>query len=289
MTNPAPSDAATIAQFVRTHPASCAHVVDLPYRLCSPSAQDPRNLRVWHDDAGEAIGFAIVQREFSALDWAVQPQHPDLREAIFRWAVQRLQAIRAERAEDFGFLIGSRDPIDRFVAGAEFIADDWAMRHLSMPLSASLSEPQVPDGVRIRPLAGLAEVDAYVALHRSAFGSRNMTIEWRTRTLSHPAYDPSLDFVAEDQEGKLLAFCIGWKDIVQGTRIGQIEPLGVLPDAQKRGIGRAILLSVLQRMRTSGCEFAEIDAESTNSASNHLYESAGFTERFRSHQFFRSF
>lgn len=289
MTDPALSDATTIAQIVKTYPALCAHVVDLPYRLCSPSAQDPRNMRVWRDATGATIGFAIVQREFSTLDWAIAPKHSPMREQIFNWAIQRLTAIRAERENDLGFLIGSRDPNDDLILGADFIDDGWAMRHLSMSLTGALPEPKVPEGIRIRPLAGLAETGVYVALHRSAFDSRNMSVEWRARTLAHPAYQPSLDLVAEDEDGKLLAFCIGWMDSVQGIRTGQIEPLGVLPEAQKRGIGRAILLAALRQMRTLGCEIAEIDAESTNSASNHLYESVGFTERWRTHQFFRLF
>lgn len=278
-----------IAQFTHTYPDACDHVVDLPYRLCSPSAQDERNAYVWTDEAGSVTGFGLIQLQFSTLDWAVAPGHDDLSAEIFAWALTRLAAIRAEREQDIGFLFGSRTPNDPAVISAGFEDDQWAMRHLSMPLTEQLAQPKRLEGIRIRPLGGVEEVEAYVSLHRAAFDTRNMSVEWRARTLAHPAYQPALDFVAEDAEGKLVAFCIGWMSEVAGVKTGQIEPLGVLPALHGRGIGRAILLTVLQAMRQRGCIAARVDAESANPASNALYESVGFAEFARTHQHFRWF
>jgi ribosomal protein S18 acetylase RimI-like enzyme len=281
--------AADITRFVQMYPNACDHVVDLPYRLCSPAAQDPRNIRVWRDETGKPIAFAIIQLQFSTLDWAVAPGHSHLTSEVFAWASARLKQIRAERDQDFGFLIGSSSADDPTVIASGFEDDGWSTRHLSMPLTVQLPSPVVPQGFQIRPLAGRAEVEAYVSLHQTAFDTRNMSVEWRSHVLAHSAYQPLLDLVAENNEGKLVAFCVGWAVDVKGVKTGQIEPLGVLPEEQGKGIGRAILLSALHRMQTLGCETARVDAQSMNAASNRLYESVGFTEDWRSHQYFRLF
>lgn len=281
--------AAEITRFVQLYPDACEHVVDLPYRLCSPSAQDPQNIGIWRDDAGEAIAFALIQLQFSTLDWAVAPEHSHLKRDLFDWALGRLRQIRAECEDDFGFLIGNRIRNDSAVIAAGFEDDGWAMRHLAMPLTAPLTQPVVPEQVHIRTLAGQAEVEAYVSLHRAAFETRNMSVAWRARTLEHPAYQPALDLVAEDASGRLVAFCIGWAAEVKGVKTGQIEPLGVLPELHGQGVGRAILLSTLHRMRERGCTAAGVDAQDMNAASNGLYEAVGFLENRRSYQYFRLF
>jgi hypothetical protein len=59
---------------------------------------------------------------------------------------------------------------------------------------------------------GAGEVEACVALHRAAFDSRNMTVEWRARILVRPEYRSELDCVAVAPDGRLAAFGIGWLD-----------------------------------------------------------------------------
>jgi len=105
-----------------------------------------------------------------------------------------------------------------------------------------------PPGFTIRPLAGEAEVPAYVACHQAVFQSDSMRAGWRARTLAHAAYQPELDLVALDAAGRVAGFCIGWL----GPHGGQIEPLGVHPDYRGRGLGRALLAGALRRMQARG-------------------------------------
>jgi ribosomal protein S18 acetylase RimI-like enzyme len=148
--------------------------------------------------------------------------------------------------------------------------------------------PAVPDGLTIRSLRA-SEAGDYVTLHRAAFDTLNMTDDWRERTIKHRLYTPELDLVAEDAQGRLVAFCIGWIGEVKGERIGQIEPLGVMPEFRKRGIGRAVLLENLRRMYERGVRRVLVDAESYNPASQHLYESVGFREVSRVVKYFHRF
>lgn len=152
------------------------------------------------------------------------------------------------------------------------------------PVVAAATPP--PENFTIRELAGAAEVEAYVALHRAAFGTENMTVGWRRRTLSHPLYRPDLDLVAVANDGTLAAFCIGWFDPVR--RVGQIEPLGVHPDRQHMGLGRAILAEALARLRALGAESVLVDAYNVGDAALATYQSAGFTPVYDAPTFART-
>src|ERR1051326_1663093 len=67
------------------------HMVDLPYRLCSPSAQEPENAMLWEDEQGALRGFAIVQLPWLTIDYMVRPaaREAELEETILAWALER--------------------------------------------------------------------------------------------------------------------------------------------------------------------------------------------------------
>src|SRR5262249_9306372 len=162
----------------------------------------------------------------------------------------------------------------------------WHIRNLALEFEQPPSPPVIPSGFQIRPLRGQQEIAAYVDLHRAAFQSRNMSIEWRSNILNHPLYQPQLDLVAEDHNGNLAAFCIGWLAQSEQTISGQLEPVGVLPAYQRMGLGRAIVLESLKRFYDVGAHSVHIDAESVNDASQHLYEAVGFREVTKTYKYF---
>lgn len=92
--------------------------------------------------------------------------------------------------------------------------DPWRKVFLERTPYALIPPGAPPAGITIRPLAGPSEVEAYVGLHRAAFGSTNMTHEWRNRVLRWPEYRADLDLVAVTDEGQLVGFCTGMKPTV---------------------------------------------------------------------------
>lgn len=57
---------------------------------------------------------------------------------------------------------------------------------------------------------------------------------------------------------------------------GEIEPIGILPSFQGKGLGRSLLLYALRRLYEQGSQTAQIAAWSQNLPALHLYESVGF-------------
>jgi ribosomal protein S18 acetylase RimI-like enzyme len=267
--------------FVGQDPHWHRHVVDLGYRLCSPSAQMPDNSCVWSAADGDVVGFAIIQREFWTIDYGVMKSaHPRMFGEILAWADQRMEAIAGEEREKYpdglmSFFDCFEDdqvhPAQLELAGYQKFAS-WTQVHRRQALESDLPLPALPDDLVLRPVAGAAEPGGCAALQRLAFDSANMTTEWRLRIQGMPNYVPDLDLVIARPGGELVAFCLGWQ---MGDQ-GQIEPLGVHPDLQGRGLGRAILRACLRRMRQRGIRTVHIEHNGEDDPAAQLYIAEGF-------------
>jgi mycothiol synthase len=278
-------DRQRVYDLVQAFPAENFHVVDLPYRLCSPSAQEPENTRLWEDEQGRLLGYAIAHKPFWTLDYFAHPaaRAAGLEERILAWGLERWQQMMPRQEGRLSLWLDAREDQAERVALLErlgFARDAWSMLHLHQSLARVLPPPAVPEGFSIRPLAGEAEVAAYVALHRAAFGSNNMTVDWRRQILESPQYVPALDLVAVDADGALAGFCICWlsqrANDHNGSVAGQVEPMGVRPDLQQRGLGRALLMEGLRRLQAHGATSAYVDCDGGNDPAFQLYEGAGF-------------
>jgi len=230
------------------------------------------NVCLWHDGNEELAAWVVWQKPFGTLDYACRPEcELQFSAAIFQWAEARGMAFCCVMARD-------QDTLRRDFL-AQFGYHPLGRSHIRMECSLrdSLPVPVLPDGLTLRSLAGAAEAEAYTALHRAAFGSENMTAEWRRRTLEAAEYVPALDLVAVAPNGRLAAFCIGWLDPapLEGVRWAQVEPLGVHPDFQRLGLGKAILTESLRQMQAHGATVALVSADSSEEGQR-VYRAAGF-------------
>ncbi|MEN9241441.1 MAG: ribosomal protein S18-alanine N-acetyltransferase [Thermostichus sp. DG02_3_bins_51] len=55
-----------------------------------------------------------------------------------------------------------------------------------------------------------------------------------------------------------------------------IISLAVHPDHQRRGLGKRILIELLNQARDFGCAWATLEVKASNQSAIHLYESVGF-------------
>jgi mycothiol synthase len=278
--------------FVNQDPKRHRHIVDLAYRLCSTSAQIPENTCVWSVPSGDVMGFAIIQREFWTIDYGTRREaDADVVADILNWANERMEKIANQEQSEFPD--GIMNFIDCFEddhfhqsqleAAGYRLFPSWYQVHRWQRLDEDLAAPVLPSGFELRPLAGESEAAACAALQRTAFDSTNITTDWRLRTLHSPGYTPDLDLVVALPTGELVAFCLGWQ---VGAR-GQIEPLGVHPDYQRRGLGRALLRYCLQQMRRHGIEVAHIEHNGEPDPAGALYRAEGFGDPRRVTKYMR--
>ncbi len=284
-----PADLPAMLELAHQFPADHLHVMDLPYRLCSWALDDPARVGLWANDQDQLLAWAVMQSPFWTIDCVCRPDLDDqLYGQILVWANDRAQQIlpaSGGRPTWFVMVFAHQAGRIRHLKQAGFACqsnmgeDSWEkvwLRHTDpLPVASKL-----PANLTIRPLAGPGEVEAYVALHQAVFESRNMTVEWRNRTFYHPSYTPHTDLVAAAPDGRLAAFCIGWLDqdslAPAPLMVGQIEPLGVHADWRGQGLGQAILLECLRRLRQAGAGPIYVETDAFRSAALGLYESVGF-------------
>jgi mycothiol synthase len=82
-----------------------------------------------------------------------------------------------------------------------------------------------------------------------------------------PLYRRDLDLVAVADDGSIASFCTIWFDDV--TRTAVFEPVATVPAHQKRGLGKAVMLEGLHRLKRMGCKVALVGGYSQ--AANALY------------------
>lgn len=274
---------------VHTDPGEHLHVVDLPYRLSSWAFDHPENIALWTDPQDRLMAWAVLQPPFGTIDYAYHPAlaATDLQQQILAWADHRArQAVNSPGGSPAWFVtvlphqtqqIHNLEALG-FTCQSHVAEDPYAQVLMTRPLAASESEGPLPLGFVLRPLAGAAEVDAYVALHQAVFQSENMTPGWRHAILQHPAYRPDLDLVIEAPDGRLAAFCIGWfaPKALAGQPCGQIEPLGVHADFRRRGLAKALLSACFQRLHHLGAQQVLVETDNYRDAALQVYEAVGF-------------
>ena len=263
------------------------HVIDLPYRFSNWSLDDPANTRLWFLPSGELAGWAVLQLPFWTLDFTCDPDlDASLLPEILAWADERSLEMRlGPTGRECWYLNVFADQAQRLAilqaAGwadqSNLGEDSWSKVWLRRPIDLPVGNYRIPSGFNIRPLRGQAEVGAYVDLHQTAFGTRNMTFEWRSRTLQQPGYTPELDIVVEAPDGSLVAFCIGWLlRTSDGCLRGQVEPLGCHPQYTRYALGRLALAEVLRRLVVAGAESLWVETDTYRNTAHNLYEHMGF-------------
>lgn len=260
------------------------HVLDLPYRLSSWALEYRENVGLWVNAEGELRAWAVMQTPFWAVDYAGHPDsEPGQHRRILSWCDARARTLlHLPSGRPLWFVNVFADQAARlrdleaagFTSQANGGENSWTKVLLQRSSQEPVADSLLPAGFVIRPLAGDAEIKAYVQLHQAVFESKNMTAAWRARTLRRPEYRPELDLVAAAPDGRLAAFCIGWYDASAAS--GQIEPLGVHADFRHQGLGRALLAEALRRLARCGAARVYVETDRDREAALDLYAAAGF-------------
>ncbi len=276
------ADVPRILDLVGNMPLACPHVIDLPWRLSSPSINEGRDAAFWQDSSGRVVGFAAWQYYWAALDFFILlgPQQSDIEVDLFTWADERFRERDEERGQPFPYWVEFQDDDQerrQLVEEHGFLHDEDDRCALLQHALADLAPvPTLPAGFMLRPLAGAQEATAYAEVHRAAFESTSMTPEWRARTIRMPPYRSALDLIVTAPDGTLSGFCIGW--LAPEHHVAQIEPIGVHPRFQRLGLGRILLLEMLRRFKEHGASSAIIEPYIDNAPIRRACEAVGFQQ-----------
>jgi mycothiol synthase len=169
----------------------------------------------------------------------------------------------------------------------------WQMRR---SLYAPLPEPVLPDGVTVRAFVPGQDDEAWVRLNALAFRGHpeqgGWTLDELHRRMREPWFDPAGFFLAFRGD-RLVGF--HWTKVhgsavprdhaaYDASRnrhghdlIGEVYVVGVDPEEQGNGLGRALTLVGLRHLRHLGLPDAMLYVDADNAAAIAVYKRLGFT------------
>ena len=274
--------------------------------LLAPLPQDPAAGRPpWEDEQGRAIGhhhrralaqqatmlweenddrllaYALVAPPSTALTFQVHPQARDsgLETQILTWAITGAQEQARRRGGTFSLWCrchehetGRRALLEE----AGFTPLPARDLRLVRALDISLPAAQLPAGFVLRGGVHGEELEPYQELHQAVFDGISMGLDYHR---SH-AYGPDLDLIAVDATGTFVAFCL-WEltevaDSGGEYTLGEIGVIGTRPTHQGRGLGRALLLRGMHRLKERGATGVFLETEQAETPALRLFTSVGF-------------
>jgi len=270
-------------------------ISELGQKFSEPSRNPARDICLWEDASGKLIGFAelsIAETGEPIDGWLWFRVHPDARcgdveAAAVAWGETRMREVASWR--------GARVKLRSWVNAVDadrisvlescgFIVDRHFWR-MARSLSEPIAEPQFPEGFTLRLFPGEQDAEAWVELYNQSFidhwNHHDLTVEKFKYDLAQPSYRKDLDLIAVAADGTFAAFCyceISKEECDRtGRNEGWIMSLGTRRGFRKIGLGRAMLLAGLHRLKAAGVETAIIGVDTANpSGALRLYESADF-------------
>ncbi len=197
-----------------------------------------------------------------AQEAAVVVQERGLQEAVSVWAHGMLPGA-AELAAAHGLT-----PVREL---RRMAADEDAL--------APLTAPELPEGVRLRAYSPGADDAAWLELNAAAFADHpeqgSLTQDDLEDRRGEDWFDADGFLLAErEEDGTLLGY--HWTKVEGDGTVGEVYAVGVSPQAQGLGLGRALTVAGLVHMRDGGARRVDLYVDADNTAAVALYERLGF-------------
>ena len=258
----------------------------LQYEWGAAAFDMARDTRVIHADDGALAAFAqhsTPDPELLRYD-AFGPVDPGfegrgLGTAIIDWTEAETRARLAQGATArLWNSVQAGNPGAITLLDANGYAGIRSFWQMSMDLDDSFDAGAAPEGVTIRPVVmdvdGPAAQSVLNTAFRSHFGHVEETFDgWLAQQEADDTWDPTLGLLAE-VDGTIVGYSNN--GVIDGT--GYVFELGVLPEMQGRGIGRALLRHSFAMLAARGIAKGRLGVDTQNATGAvELYRSIGMT------------
>jgi mycothiol synthase len=240
------------------------------------------NVFIWETESGQIAAVLNPESHGHAF-----PQiHPDFRtseleEEMIALAEERLAATDEEGRRKLWFWIDSTNKSHQEILARRGFHRVDQTEEQEFQHRRSLDEP-LPQSPMISGYTIRSQGDGLELLERcyaSGLGFHKDDIivarnnrdhpDWYRHIQSAPLYRRDLDIVAVASDGSIASFCTIWFDDV--TRTAYIEPVSTVPAHQRHGLGKAVMVEGLHRLKVMRCKVAFVGGYSQ--AANALYSS----------------
>ena len=219
---------------------------------------------LWETERGHLV--AVLNREGGGQAYLqIDPEHrtPELETEMLHLAENHIMTIdRSSGRPVLSVWCTEGDALREAILaqhGFERKAD-WQQFIRYRDLSFPIPEVPMPAGYDVRPMR-IEDIPSrswasWRAFHPDEPEEEYEGHEWYANILCAPMYRRDLDLVAIADDGTVVAFCTVWYDDV--TRSGYYEPVGTMPEHQRRGICSALLREGMRRLKERGATQASV-------------------------------
>jgi mycothiol synthase len=238
-----------------------------------PGASGSRHLLAHLD--GELAGYAHVDLLGDSggnkvAEFAVHPEHrhQGIGEELVKALPQESLRIWAH---------GGHPDADKLAGKLGFRKVRELLR-MRLRVDHDLPEPKIPEGITIRPFIPGKDEAAVVYVNHRAFDwhpeQGSMSIEDVRAKENEDWFDAEGFLLAFDANDKLAGF--HWTK-VHTPELGEVYVVGVDPDSQGGGLGKALTLAGLAHLRQQGVKEVMLYVEADNAPAVRVYTGLGFT------------
>ncbi|WP_241982790.1 mycothiol synthase [Cryobacterium sp. TMT1-2-1] len=232
-----------------------------------------------HGHGGEALRQILADAPDQLTAWS-HGDHPAARVLANRYRLAAARTLLQLGAS----LTREIPPAARVLANRYRLAAARTLLQLGASLTREIpveTAPAAHSGARISAFRPGVDDEEWVALNALVFASHpeqgSLTLADLAARQTEPWFDPGDFLLARDEAtGALIGYT--WLKIEPGSPSGEIYVVGVHPDAAGRGLGRALLLAGMERLRDRGCTSVTLYVEAHNTPAVNLYRSLGFTD-----------
>ena len=257
-------------------PGSSLHIDDFEEHIQMPAVRE--SLNTWYEQDCLAA-FAYVD-EFANLWFEVAPGclTRKLETEIIQWGVQiqqqRNRASGEQSSLDANCEVHNTERIAILIRNG-FVQQSVRSLLYELPVKSPVTQAPFPAGFTWRHVTAADPVEDLVDLHRLAFGTENMSIDYRMAMMRAPKYEMDLDLLAVAPDGSLAGFCICSRD-EDDTSLGSTDPIGIVPQHQGKGLAKALAITGINLLAQRGVTRVQTGTSSDNLGMQALADSLGF-------------
>ncbi|MGI8434944.1 MAG: mycothiol synthase [Nocardioidaceae bacterium] len=240
------------------------------------------HLVVTSPDGDHVVGYAHIDLRSDGVSTGHVVVHPQKRsQGIGTSLIAQASDLDAGRSH--GFWAHGDLPAASRLATRVGLRRDRELRQMRLELRQTLSWPAYPADVVVRTFEPGRDDAAWVQLNAAAFRDHpeqgRLQLDDLHQRMAQPWFDP-LGFFVVERGAELVGF--HWTKVHRnatsgGAAVGEVYVLGVSPQAQGLGLGKALTLTGLHHLRELGVDAVILYVDADNAAAIAVYERLGFS------------